>query len=131
MVTGRFLSALLLLAAAGVRAQSSVPDSAGAAASARIVAELAIRVEGQAAAHEIGPAPRPDADLYKRYISSQDGPHCTFHLSCSAYAKQAIREKGLFTGILLAADRLLRCHGLGAAQYPSDPVSGKLLDPVP
>ena len=51
------------------------------------------------------------ADLfyfYQEYISSQDGSHCTFYPSCSAYARQSIRKKGLFIGLLSTFDRLTR-----------------------
>jgi putative component of membrane protein insertase Oxa1/YidC/SpoIIIJ protein YidD len=112
--------------AAELRAESGEMDSMNV-----VVQALSQRIASEEVGHDFGKIPPPNADLYKLYISSQDGPHCTFSLTCSSYAKQALRKKGLVKGFLLAADRLLRCHGLGSAQYPVDSVSGKLLDPVP
>jgi uncharacterized protein len=69
--------------------------------------------------------------LYQRLLSTQDGPVCSFSTSCSQYAKQAFEKYGPVGGILMAADRLQRCHGMGGFSYPKDPVTGKLYDPVP
>ena len=69
--------------------------------------------------------------LYQVVLSSQDGPRCMFHPSCSEYAKIALAEHGMFTGSLMAIDRYLRCNGANRELYPYDPVRGKLLDPVP
>ena len=35
---------------------------------------------------------------------------CKYHPSCSQYAIDAVRKKGLFRGSLLAGWRLLRCN---------------------
>ncbi|MCP5821639.1 membrane protein insertion efficiency factor YidD, partial [Klebsiella pneumoniae] len=40
------------------------------------------------------------------------GVQCRFEPSCSAYAKEAVRMHGPFTGIVLSLGRLLRCHPL-------------------
>jgi putative membrane protein insertion efficiency factor len=69
--------------------------------------------------------------LYQVVLSSQDGPRCMFHPSCSEYAKQALAEHGALVGSLLAVDRYLRCNGLDRELYPYDPHLRKLLDPVP
>ena len=69
--------------------------------------------------------------LYQVVLSSQDGPRCMFHPSCSEYAKLALAEHGIFTGSLMAIDRYLRCNGTNRELYPYDPVRRKLLDPVP
>jgi putative component of membrane protein insertase Oxa1/YidC/SpoIIIJ protein YidD len=50
--------------------------------------------------------------VYKTFISSQDKPSCVFTPSCSEYALESIRTKGLVLGWLNAFDRLSRCHGL-------------------
>jgi putative membrane protein insertion efficiency factor len=68
--------------------------------------------------------------LYQVVLSSQDGPRCMFHPSCSEYAKIALAEHGMFTGSLMAIDRYLRCNGTNRELYPYDPVRRKLLDPV-
>ena len=69
--------------------------------------------------------------LYQVVLSSQDGPRCMFHPSCSEYAKQALSERGVVVGTLLAVDRYLRCNGVDRQLYPFDPAVRKLLDPVP
>lgn len=69
--------------------------------------------------------------LYQLVLSSQDGPRCMFHPSCSEYAKQALVERGAVVGTLLAIDRYLRCNGADRHLYPYDPNLRKLLDPVP
>ena len=69
--------------------------------------------------------------LYQVVLSSQDGPRCMFHPSCSEYAKQALAERGVVVGTLLAVDRYLRCNGVDRDLYPYDPTLRKLLDPVP
>ena len=69
--------------------------------------------------------------LYQVVLSSQDGPRCMFHPSCSEYAKQALAERGVLVGTLLAVDRYLRCNGVDRDLYPYDPTFRKLLDPVP
>ena len=69
--------------------------------------------------------------LYQVVLSSQDGPRCMFHPSCSEYAKQALADRGVVVGTLLAVDRYLRCNGVDRDLYPFDPILRKLLDPVP
>jgi putative membrane protein insertion efficiency factor len=69
--------------------------------------------------------------LYQVVLSSQDGPRCMFHPSCSEYAKQALARHGAIVGSLMAADRYMRCNGMDRDLYPNDPDSKKLLDPVP
>ena len=47
---------------------------------------------------------------------------CKYHPSCSQYAIDAVRQKGLFRGSLLAGWRLLRCHpwSPGGVDYAHD-----------
>lgn len=47
-------------------------------------------------------------------------PCCRFTPSCSDYARQALLTHGMRRGLLLAAQRLLRCRPLGPAGW--DPV---------
>ncbi|RMG19826.1 MAG: membrane protein insertion efficiency factor YidD [Deltaproteobacteria bacterium] len=44
--------------------------------------------------------------FYQSVISPIDGPRCSHSPTCSAYALQAVRERGTFLGVLLALDRL-------------------------
>lgn len=68
--------------------------------------------------------------FYKRFISSQDGNHCSFSPSCSEYAALSIQSKGVVKGILNALDRLQRCNGMSGKRYEVDKKTGLLIDPV-
>ena len=68
--------------------------------------------------------------LYQKFISSQDGPTCSFHPSCSRFGMAAIKEYGIMRGILLTADRLLRCNGSQSQHYHIDPNTEKYVDPI-
>ncbi|MCE2414589.1 membrane protein insertion efficiency factor YidD [Candidatus Poribacteria bacterium] len=68
--------------------------------------------------------------LYQEFVSSQDGPTCNFHPTCSRFGMACIQEYGVLRGILLTADRLLRCNGSQAQHYHKDGVTGKYIDPV-
>lgn len=56
--------------------------------------------------------------LYQKTISFDHGVlkfmypngYCKFHPSCSEYAVDALRKKGLFKGSFLIFKRLLRCN---------------------
>jgi putative membrane protein insertion efficiency factor len=58
--------------------------------------------------------------LYQTAISPLLGPHCRYHPTCSAYAKEAIRSYGPLGGLCRAIVRIARCHPLSAGGY--DPV---------
>lgn len=68
--------------------------------------------------------------LYQKFISSQDGPTCAFTPSCSRFGMACIQEYGVFRGVLLAADRLIRCNGSQSRYYHKDPITGKYVDPI-
>jgi len=68
--------------------------------------------------------------FYKTFISSQDGGSCTFTPSCSEYALQSIKKKGIFVGLLNSFDRLIRCNGLSPENYKYDKERHLLIDPV-
>ena len=68
--------------------------------------------------------------LYQKFVSSQDGPSCNFQPTCSRFGMACIQEYGVGRGVLLAADRLLRCNGSQAQHYHKDSVTGKYVDPV-
>ena len=68
--------------------------------------------------------------LYQKYISSQDGPTCQFTPTCSRFCMGCIQEYGMFRGILLAADRLLRCNGQQPHFYQMDLKMNKYIDPI-
>ena len=66
--------------------------------------------------------------LHREVITHQDGDVCNFHPSCSRYGLAAIRRYGL-KGLLMASDRLLRCHGGNYKYYIV--FEGSAYDPVP
>ena len=68
--------------------------------------------------------------LYQKFISTQDGPTCNFQPTCSRFGLTCIQEYGIIRGLLLTADRLLRCNGTQVQHYPKDGVTGKYIDPV-
>ena len=68
--------------------------------------------------------------LYQKFISSQDAPTCSFSPSCSRFGMACIQEYGVLRGVLLTADRLLRCNGSQSNLYHRDSVTGKYIDPV-
>jgi uncharacterized protein len=58
--------------------------------------------------------------LYQITLSPYLTPACRFQPTCSAYAKEAIMQHGIFKGSWLTAKRLLSCHPWGKSGY--DPV---------
>jgi putative component of membrane protein insertase Oxa1/YidC/SpoIIIJ protein YidD len=60
--------------------------------------------------------------FYHNYMSPLKSPvsKCQFEPSCSEYSKQSINEYGLTIGVILTADRLIRCSG-GNADYEDYP----------
>ena len=61
--------------------------------------------------------------LYQLAISPYLGQNCRFYPSCSHYARQAIDRHGAAAGMLLAAQRLCKCHPWHAGGV--DPVPDK------
>jgi len=49
-------------------------------------------------------------DLYQWGLSPLLPRSCRFYPTCSAYAREAIREHGAGQGSLLTLKRLLKCH---------------------
>jgi putative membrane protein insertion efficiency factor len=48
--------------------------------------------------------------LYRLTLGALFPQSCKYHPSCSQYAIDAVRERGLLRGALLAGWRLLRCN---------------------
>lgn len=61
--------------------------------------------------------------IYQYIISPMIGPRCRFEPTCSNYAKHALIEHGVFTGLVLAIKRLSKCHPWHEGGY--DPVPQK------
>ncbi len=58
--------------------------------------------------------------FYQNYVSPLSGATCHYTPTCSRYTGEAIRKFGLFKGIVMGTDRLIRCHP-GQRDYPVDP----------
>ena len=58
---------------------------------------------------------------YRNLCSSNRFPSCRFVPSCSEYTLRALERYGSLRGLLLSANRLLRCH----------PFSRPGVDPLP
>ena len=67
--------------------------------------------------------------MYKEYISSQDVDNCVFTPSCSVYAIESLKKKGIIIGYFDAIDRLTRCNPGRNKNMSIDPVTGKYFDP--
>ncbi len=61
--------------------------------------------------------------VYQYVISPIWPASCRFEPTCSHYATEAIKKRGIFVGIFLATKRILRCHPWGGMGY--DPVPEK------
>lgn len=66
--------------------------------------------------------------LYQLFISSQDKSVCNFTFSCSHSGISAFQKYGVFHGLLMASDRIQRCHGLGRKYYLIDSNTGLAID---
>ncbi len=47
---------------------------------------------------------------YRWLISPNLKPRCRYYPSCSSYAVQAVRELGIFRGMIVASWRVIRCN---------------------
>ena len=69
--------------------------------------------------------------FYQENISSHDGPRCLFYPTCSHFAGQAVKEHGLFLGMLMTIDRMVyREDPLSLQYYSYDEDKDRHLDPV-
>ena len=62
--------------------------------------------------------------LYRWTISPLLGNCCRFYPSCSEYAQDAIKRKGVLKGLLLTLKRIVKCHPWhpgGVDEVPDDP----------
>jgi hypothetical protein len=72
---------------------------------------------------------------YKAVLSPLQGSNvCNFQPTCSQFARGAIQSQGFLPGLLIGADRLMRCNTIAWSYYDSyycgDVVSGRMPDPV-
>jgi len=68
--------------------------------------------------------------FYKKHVSSHDYGKCNFTPSCSEYALDAIKKKGIIIGIIMFFDRFSRCNGLNHKDYNIDEEKHLLRDPI-
>lgn len=76
--------------------------------------------------------------FYQRFISTQYFHRCQFKPSCSQYGYMAVKRVGIIKGLIMAAERILRCHPYAFLEnYPliedkeSDPLGiFELLNPI-
>jgi len=68
---------------------------------------------------------------YQKIISDQLFTNCSYKVSCSDFAKNAIYKYGMFKGIPLSADRLMRCNKQSFLELSNEDIdfkSEKILD---
>lgn len=68
--------------------------------------------------------------MYKEILSSQVIDACVFTPSCSVYAIESIKRKGVIVGFFTAIDRLTRCNPGRNKNMPIDSATGKYYDPL-
>lgn len=56
-------------------------------------------------------------EAFQIFVSSQDGPNCNFSPTCSSYGYDAVRKNGILLGVIMTADRLLRCNPWARGHY--------------
>lgn len=65
--------------------------------------------------------------LYRLTLSPLLGGQCRFHPTCSQYALDAYRERGVVGGTGLTLRRLARCHPLAKGGYDPVPAEGRAM----
>ncbi len=72
---------------------------------------------------------------YKAVLSPLQGPNlCNFSPTCSQFARGAIRSQGFVPGLVIGADRLMRCNTIAWSYFDSyyygGVIGGRMSDPV-
>ena len=69
--------------------------------------------------------------FFQKWLSPIDGPRCSFSPTCSQFGYDAVHQHGPFKGVVMTADRLMRCSYWTSpnADYIGLP-NGALHDPV-
>lgn len=63
--------------------------------------------------------------FYRRWISPlKRGPSCRYLPTCSEYAIEAVKKRGILVGVALAMGRVLRCNPFFHAGYDPVPERG-------
>lgn len=66
---------------------------------------------------------------YRRWLSPALPARCRFAPTCSAYALEALRRRGVVSGVPLAVWRVLRCHPFNPGGYDPVPPSRRSRKP--
>jgi putative component of membrane protein insertase Oxa1/YidC/SpoIIIJ protein YidD len=69
---------------------------------------------------------------YQKIVSQQLARQCPYEITCSNFSKLAIEEFGIFKGIFISADRIMRCNRIGLLDVPPlsvNPATGAIIDP--
>jgi putative membrane protein insertion efficiency factor len=66
--------------------------------------------------------------LYQIFVSPQGPPSCNFTVTCSQFLSRAVRKYGFIHGVLMGADRLIRCTHGTRHLYQIDDATGKAID---
>ncbi|HEY4063332.1 MAG TPA: membrane protein insertion efficiency factor YidD [Puia sp.] len=68
---------------------------------------------------------------YQKLVSEQLARSCPYEITCSNFSKQSIRDYGIFKGVFISADRILRCNRialLDVSPLNINPASGAIID---
>jgi putative component of membrane protein insertase Oxa1/YidC/SpoIIIJ protein YidD/outer membrane protein assembly factor BamD (BamD/ComL family) len=49
-------------------------------------------------------------NIWQGFLTHHDANRCTFEPTCSEYSRRAFGKYGIFKGVLMTTDRLIRCH---------------------
>jgi uncharacterized protein len=68
---------------------------------------------------------------YQKIVSEQLARSCPYEITCSNFSKQSIQEFGIFKGVFISADRILRCNRIGlldVSPLSINPATGAIID---
>ena len=54
---------------------------------------------------------------YQNCLSQQLSKQCPYEITCSNFAKLSIKDLGLIKGLVVSADRILRCNRISILDY--------------
>jgi len=63
--------------------------------------------------------------VYQNTLSPQLSRECPYEITCSNFSKQAIEKLGLFKGVLVSADRLMRCNPFSLSRVDEDKMNNE------